>query len=108
MNLEQFQKLVARAQFTLIGKRPTKYGEILLAERQCVVADGPLRGRPFYETLWVLNRDGLDLGRTVRNEQWDRKNGSRTMRFVPQSERIAEAIADAEQFCKDCKRLGRF
>lgn len=68
---------------TLLPKHFTPDGEILLAERIT-----EFDGIPYCETFWMIHRDGIDLGRSVRTRAFNSN----------QQDRINEALLDAISF----------
>lgn len=78
-----YERHMRRLGCTLLPKVFTPDGEILLSERLTM-----FDGIPYYETYWMVHRDGIDLGRSVRTEAF----GS------IQLDRINEAVADAIGF----------
>jgi hypothetical protein len=99
---ERLEQFCRNANCVVLPKQSTRYGNILLAERQKRTEEGA----PYFETFWFLERDNVDMGRCVRNNVYEERNG--LLRMTTQDERIREAVADAEQFIQDNLDAGRY
>lgn len=107
MNVEEWQRRCEQSRCKILPKQVTRHGEILLAER---LTKDPKSGERVWETIWAISRDGADIGRIVRNQLVQEKHGiyRSTDTEADQKERIAEAVADAENFIKDSRKVGRY
>lgn len=107
MDIQKWQDTCERARFKLLPKKPTEFGNILLAER--IVKD-PSDGERVWETMWSIERDGMDVGQVVRNKVVDEVNGFWRSTDTPhdQKKRIEEAVSAALQWIKDNRRVGRY
>lgn len=107
MNLEKWQDICERAKFKLLPKRHTDQGNILLAER--IVRD-PADDARVWETMWAIERDGMDVGQVVRNPVVAEVNGFWRSTDTPrdQQDRIEEAVSAATRWIKDNRKVGRY
>lgn len=90
--INSFERRMREMGCLLLPKQFTRYGDILLAERS--IMEG---AEKYYETYWMLSRDGIDFGRCVRNS-W----------AVPHTDRVAEAVEDAQSWIDANVRNNRY
>lgn len=74
-----------------IHKATSKWGDILFGERSALVDRGLLTVRTT-QTIWFLQRNGLEVGRAVEFDSLFRPDGS----IITQQDRLAVAAKDAE------------
>jgi hypothetical protein len=96
MQYDRFKRLCDKAGVSEVARKDTPEGTILVGERYRNIADE--YAKPCWEVLWFVRRDKADVGRRL---YFDFGSSSRP-------ERVNAAIADAMQFMKDNKHVGRY
>lgn len=92
----KFEKWCERSGLKPVARRLTKLGAVLVAERYHNFHPDYPDG-PHWRVLWAIERGGVIDGQYLY------------FRFgVPQTDRIAAAVAVAEQFMKDAEAVGRY
>lgn len=108
MKREEFVAAAQRSGFTVIARRDTKHGTILVAEK--VVRD-PQDQTKVWETLWSFDQgEEGDVAQVVRNPVYQEKKGVWRNTDTPQDreDRIQEAIDVATRFIEDGASVGRY
>lgn len=103
MDRDTFESICRRGKCRILQKETTPYGDILLAERIQTDEQYPIA---FYETMWAIDRDGVDVLRFVRSDIRAKVNG--ILRLTTEEERKQDALADAYQWIKDNIEVGRY
>ncbi len=110
MTPAQFEQLVRDSGFKPLDKRHGRHGAILLAERKTYHSTyrfkNSIEPKPYWEMLYGIERDGMDMAQIIRMD--DTKMVRGVIQKVPQAERIAEVVKEAEQFIEDNLEVGRY
>jgi len=107
MNTQQWEQTCRAGKCEILKKQTTPHGNVLLAERK--VRD-PADGTQVWETLWAIERDGMDIAQAVRNPVMQERNGIWRSTDTPhdRTDRIKETVGVAIQFMKDNCAVGRY
>jgi hypothetical protein len=97
MDVQAFERLCRRNKLQPVTKVVTSHGNILIGEGYF---NSSLQfPEPHYLMLWAIERDGMDVGRTLYIG-----NPLKTT----QAARVAQAEKDAIQFIGDSREVGRY
>lgn len=98
MDVQKFQRICEKSRFRILRKRPTKHGDILLAER-CFPLFAAHKDHfdPHWQILWAVERNGADVGQIVYCKI-----------MSTQENRVKLAVQTAKQWIEDNLDVGRY